>query len=88
MIKRMLPVLIGLSVCSGALAQEPPVATQTRTTTTQTTTASWSTTPPTGALSEEAIKTAVANAGYKEVKDLEFRTASGAAKHAAATSSG
>ena len=73
MIKHTLPLLIGLSVCSGALAQEPPVATQTRTTTTQTTTASWSTTPPTGALSEEAIKTAVANAGYKEVKDLEFK---------------
>ena len=40
MIKRTLPLLIGLSVCSVALAQDPPVTTQSQTTTTQTTTAS------------------------------------------------
>jgi hypothetical protein len=75
MIKHTLPLLIGLSVCSVALAQDPPVTTQSQTTTTQTTTtaSTWSTTPPEGALSEEAIKTAIANAGYKEVKDLEFK---------------
>ena len=65
MIKRMLPLLIGLSVCSVALAQAPPVTTQSKTTTTQTTTtaSTWSAEPPAGALSEEAVKTAVANAG-------------------------
>ena len=75
MIKRMLPLLIGLSFCSVALAQDPAATTQSATTTTRTTTTSstWTAQPPTGALSEEAIKTAVANAGYKEVKDLEFK---------------
>jgi len=75
MIKRMLPVLIGLSVCSVALAQDPAATTQSATTTIQTTTtaSTWTTQPPTGALSEEAIKTAIANAGYKEVKDLKFK---------------
>lgn len=75
MIKRLLPLLIGLSVCSVALAQDPPAAAQSTTTTTRITTtqSSWITQPPTGALSEEAIKTSIANAGYKEVKDLEFK---------------
>ncbi len=75
MIKRMLPLLIGLSVCSVALAQDMPATAQSTTTTTQTTTtaSTWTVQPPTGAISEEAVKTAIANAGYKEVKDLKFK---------------
>ncbi len=74
MIKRMLPLLIGLSVCSVALAQAAPAAAQATTRAIQTTTVTtWTAQPPTGALSEDAIKTAIANAGYKEVKDLEFK---------------
>lgn len=75
MIKHMLPLLIGLSFCSVALAQDLPATAQSTTTTTQTTTtaSTWTTQPPTGALSEEAVKTAIANAGYKEVKDLKFK---------------
>lgn len=75
MIKRMLPLLIGLSICGATLAQNMPAAAQpvtsaTRTTTTVTT---WTTQPPTGALSQDAIETAIANAGYKEVKGLAFK---------------
>ena len=75
MIKRTLPLLIGLSVCSLAFAQDMPATAQSATTTTQTTTtvSSWTTQPPEGALTEEAIKTAIANAGFKEVKDLKFK---------------
>ena len=75
MIKHVLPLLIGLSFCSVALAQDLPAAAQSATTTTQTTTtvSTWTAQPPTGALSEEAIKTAIANAGYKEVKGLKFK---------------
>lgn len=75
MIKRVLPLLIALSLCSVALAQDLPATAQSATTTTQTTTtvSSWTVQPPTGALSEEAIKTAIANVGYKEVKDLKFK---------------
>ena len=74
MIKRMLPLLIGLSVCSVALAQDAPANAQTATTTSRTTTtvSTWAAQPPAGALSEENIKTAIANAGYQEVKDLKF----------------
>ena len=75
MIKRTLPLLIGLSVCSFAFAQNTPASAQSATTTqtTTTTVSTWATQPPAGALSEEAIKTAVADAGYKEVKNLEFK---------------
>ncbi|AGG89318.1 PepSY domain-containing protein [Rhodanobacter denitrificans] len=74
MIKRVLPLLLGLSLCSVAFAQDLPAAAQSTTTTTQTTTiSSWTSQPPTGALSEEAIKAAIANAGYKEVKGLKFK---------------
>lgn len=75
MIKRMLPLLIGLSFCSVAFAQDLPATAQSATTTTQTTTtvSTWTAQPPTGALSEEAIKTAIANVGYKEVKGLKFK---------------
>ncbi|CAM0998617.1 Peptidase propeptide and ypeb domain-containing protein [Rhodanobacter sp. Root179] len=75
MIKRLLPLLIGLSVCGAAFAQEMPATSQSATTTTQTTTtvSTWTTQPPSGALSEDAIKTAVADAGYKEVKGLKFK---------------
>jgi hypothetical protein len=76
MIKRTLPLLIGLSVCSVALTQDLPATAQSSTTTTThttTTASSWTTQPPAGALDEEAIKSAIANAGYKEVKDLEFK---------------
>jgi len=75
MIKRLLPLLIGLSVCSVALAQDMPATAQSATTTTQTTTtvSTWTSQPPAGALNEEAIKTAIADAGYKEVKGLKFK---------------
>ena len=75
MIKRLLPLLIGLSVCAAAFAQDVPASSQSATTTTQTTTtvSTWTTQPPSGALSEDAIKTAVADAGYKEVKGLKFK---------------
>jgi hypothetical protein len=74
MIKRILPLLIGLSICSVALAQDMPAATQPTTTTTVTTTkvSSWSATAPEGALSEADVKAAIATAGFKEVKGLEF----------------
>lgn len=75
MIKRLVPLLIGLSVGGTALAQSTPAATEpTTTTTTLTTTkvSTWATQPPEGALSEEDIKAAIASAGYKEVKGLEF----------------
>ena len=75
MIKRVLPLLIGLSVCSLAFAQDMPASAHSATTTTQTTTtvSSWTTQPPSGAMTEEGIKTAIANAGFKEVKDLKFK---------------
>lgn len=75
MIRRILPLLIGLSLWSAAIAQDMPATAQPATTTTQTTTtvSTWTAQPPAGALSEEAIKTAIANVGYKEVKDLEFK---------------
>lgn len=77
MIKRMLPLLIGLSVCSVTLAQEAPAAghpvTSTSGTTTTIVTASWTSRQPAGALSEDTIKGAIATAGYKEVKGLEFK---------------
>ena len=74
MFKRLLPLLIGMSVCGVAFAQNMPATesatTHTTTTTTRTT---WATQPPMGALTEDAVKTAIANAGYKEVKDLKFK---------------
>jgi hypothetical protein len=75
MIKRLLPLLIGLSVCSFAFAQDMPATAHSATMTTQTTTtvSSWTTQPPEGALSEDAIKTKVADAGFKEVKGLKFK---------------
>ena len=75
MIKRILPLLIGLSMCGAVAAQVAPATARSTTSTTQTTTTvtSWTSHPPTGALSEDAIKTAIANAGYKEVKGLEFK---------------
>lgn len=75
MIKRALPLLIGLTICGAAAAQTMPAAAQSATSTTQTTTTvtSWTAQRPSGALSEEAIKTAIANAGFKEVKGLEFK---------------
>lgn len=74
MIKRLLPLLIGLSIGGVALAQDLPTTAQPTTTTTLTTTkvTTWSAQPPSGALSEENIKSAIASAGYKEVKGLEF----------------
>jgi hypothetical protein len=78
MIKRVLPLLIGLSVFGVASAQDMPASAQsttsaTQTTQTTTTVTTWTSQPPSGALSEDAIKTAIANAGYKEVKDLQFK---------------
>jgi len=73
MIKRLLPLLIGLSVCAAVAAQvAPATSTSTARTVQTTTTTTWTTQAPAGALSEEAIKTAIANAGYKEVKGLKF----------------
>ncbi|HEX7370977.1 MAG TPA: PepSY domain-containing protein [Rhodanobacteraceae bacterium] len=88
--KRVLPLLIGLSIGGVALAQTTPDATQTvkqtttRQTTTQTavpamhdTTTTTTTTmtfpKPENALGEDAIKNHIAEAGYKEVKGLEFK---------------
>ncbi|MEO6799086.1 MAG: PepSY domain-containing protein [Rhodanobacter sp.] len=75
MIKRTLPLLIGLSLCSLAFAQDMPASAHSATTTTQTTTtvSSWTAQRPSGALTEEGIKSAIANAGFKEVKDLKFK---------------
>ncbi len=77
MIKRMLPLLIGLSVCGAALAQNMPATAQPTTTTTHhtttVTTTSWPAQPPKDGSTEDAVKTAIANAGYKEVKGLKFK---------------
>jgi hypothetical protein len=75
MIKRMLPLLVGLSVCGAALAQDMPATAPPATHTNQTTTTitTWATQPPSGALSQDAIETAIANAGYKEVKGMKFK---------------
>lgn len=73
MIKRLLPLLIGLSVSGLALAQDQLATAQSATSTTTTTVTTWTAQPPAGALSEDAIKTSIANAGYKEVKDLKFK---------------
>ena len=76
MIKRMLPLLIGLSVCGAAFAQAMPATAQSTATTTlntTTVTALWPAQPPTDGSTEDAVKTAIANAGYKEVKDLKFK---------------
>lgn len=81
MIKRVLPptiaMLIGLSMTAAAFAQDMPAsarsASATQTTETTTTVMTWTTQPPSGALTEDAIKTSIANAGYKEVKDLKFK---------------
>ncbi|RDI97535.1 peptidase M4 [Dyella solisilvae] len=73
--KRILPLLVGLSVCGIAFAQNMPSAAPSVASATQTlpTITTWTSTPPSGALSEDAIKTSIANAGYKEVKNLEFK---------------
>jgi hypothetical protein len=79
MIKRLLSLLIALSIGSVAFAQDTPApppaaaAAGATTTTTTTTTTTWTTTEPTGALSQEAIETSIANAGYKEVENLKFK---------------
>ena len=76
MSKRLLPLLIGLSIGGAVFAQTQPspVATSSTTrTTTTTTTSTWSTQPPSGALNENAIRAAIASAGYKKVKGLEFK---------------
>lgn len=78
MIRRIVPTLIGLSVFSAAFAQDMPATAQsttsaTQTTQTTTTITTWTAQPPSGALTEDAIKTSIANAGYKEVKDLKFK---------------
>ncbi|MEO8986642.1 MAG: PepSY domain-containing protein [Rhodanobacter sp.] len=77
MIKRTLPLLIGLLVCGAAAAQVAPAtvhsSASTSTTQTTTTVTTWAAKRPAGALNEKEIKTAIANAGYKEVKGLEFK---------------
>lgn len=68
--KRMLSAALAASLlCAGgmAFAQDAPVqATQTTTTTTTVQTSS-------NALTEDQIKSDIANAGYKEVKGLQFK---------------
>ncbi|WP_267225565.1 PepSY domain-containing protein [Dyella silvae] len=68
-------MLIALQVFNVAFAQDLPATTHSPASAAQTTTivTTWASQPPTGALSEDAIKTAIANAGYKEVKGLEFK---------------
>lgn len=73
MIKRMLPLLLGLSIGGVALAQNAPTPVPSTTQTTTTTVSTWSTQQPSGALTQDAIETAVANAGYKEVKEMAFK---------------
>ena len=76
MSKRLLPLLIGLSIGGAVLAQTQPspmAASSTTRVTTTTTTSTWSTQPPNGAKTEDAIKAAIAAAGYKEVKGLAFK---------------
>ncbi|HEV7123543.1 MAG TPA: PepSY domain-containing protein [Rhodanobacter sp.] len=73
MIKRILPLLVGLAVCGAAAAQTMPASQSSSTTRTTTTITTWRPTPPVGALTENDVKTAIANAGYKEVKGLEFK---------------
>ncbi|TPG05886.1 peptidase M4 [Rhodanobacter glycinis] len=74
MIKRMLPLLIGLLVCGAAFAQDRPATAQSTTTRQTTTTMTrWAVQPPADGSTEEAVKTSIANAGYKEVKDLKFK---------------
>lgn len=78
MVKRILPLLIGLSIVSVAAAQDQSATAQSsavssQTTQTTTTVTTWTAQPPAGALTEDAIKTAIGNAGYKEVKGLEFK---------------
>ncbi|MFK2931420.1 PepSY domain-containing protein [Dyella agri] len=76
MSKRLLPLLVGLSISGAVFAQTTPMpataSTTTRTITTTTTT-SWSTQPPNGAMTEQAIRSAIASAGYQKVKGLEFK---------------
>ncbi|HET6554903.1 MAG TPA: PepSY domain-containing protein [Dyella sp.] len=75
MTKRMLPLLIALSITGVAAAQQAPSSAQSVSSATQTTTTvtTWTTTPPSGALTEDAVKSSIATAGYKEVKDLKFK---------------
>src|SRR5579859_293955 len=75
MAKRLLVLLIGLSGIGVAFVQNMPAGAQSVSSATQTTTTvtTWTSTPPSGALTEDAIKTSIANAGYKEVKDLKFK---------------
>jgi len=75
MFKHTLPLLIGLSVCGAVAAQTAPATNPSTAGTTPTTlpVTTWTAKLPSGALSEEAIKTAIANAGFKEVKGLKFK---------------
>lgn len=75
MFKRILPLLIALPISGAVFAQDPPATAPLPTGAAQTTTmvTTWTSQPPTGALSEDAIKSSIANAGYKEVKGLEFK---------------
>jgi len=75
MIKRTLLVAVGLSVCSVTLGQNSPVAAPPAAATqaTTTTVTTWSDQQPAGALTQDAIETAIADAGYKEVEGLKFK---------------
>lgn len=73
MIKRLLPLLVGLSIGGVALAQNMPASNQPTAANAQQTASRWRMQQPAGALSESKIKTAIANTGYKEVKDLKFK---------------
>lgn len=72
-IKQVLVLSLGLSLGAAACAQDTSAAPSTiRTPLSQSAQVQWRSQQPAGALSEAAIKTAIANAGYKQVKDLEF----------------
>ncbi len=71
--KRTLSLLIGLSVCGVAFGQTMPATTSSSTRTSTTTVTTWNPQPPAGAMTEAAVKTAIANAGFKEIKDLKFK---------------
>lgn len=73
MIKRALPLLIGLSICGVAFGQAMPAGTSPANRTSSTTMAATEMPQPSSpALSESAVKAAIAGAGYKEVKGLKF----------------
>ena len=73
--KHILSVAVGAAAMAiaGPIAFAQQSAASTDTTVQQTTTTTTTFIKPAGALSEEEIKSDIVNAGYKEVKGLEFK---------------